>query len=404
LKAGQWHSAYTLDNIIVDNITASLTPPGKMAGNPYQLNANTNKSFQGSTVLGMGFILNLGEAGKLIDRKARNKDVLFPYLNGEDLNSCPDQSPSRWVINFHDWPLEVAETYNDCMAIVKEKIRPERMKNNRQVYRDRWWHYAEKRPALYSTIADMERVLVIPRVSKYMICAWESTGIVYSEATVIIASEASSDFALIQCTFHDNWARMNGSTLETRMRYTPSDCFETFPFPINTTTLEDIGERYHTHRQSIMLARQEGLTKTYNRFHNPDEQASDIIRLRELHREMDEAVARAYGWEDLRLEHGIHETKQGLRYTISEAARREVLDRLLLLNHARHEQELRAGLLDKGAKKKPKGKGEKSGKGGKARDGNMSSSGLSVHDSDEQSNGEVAPIGEGLRQISLFQD
>ncbi len=94
----------------------------------------------------------------------------------------------------------------------------------------------------------------------------------------------------------------------------------------------------------------------YNRFHDPKEKAADIVKLRELHREMDEAVTKTYGWDDLKLEHGFHETKQGLRYTISEAARREVLDRLLLLNHQRHEEEVKAGLFEKkGAKGKGKG-------------------------------------------------
>jgi hypothetical protein len=143
------------------------------------------------------------------------------------------------------------------------------------------------------------------------------------------------------------------------LRYTLSDCFETFPFPSNMTILNDIGERYDTHRQSIMLTRQEGLTKTYNRFHDQQENAKDIVTLRELHREMDEAVAKAYGWDDLKLEHGFHETKQGLRYTISETARREVLDRLLLLNHQRHEEEVQAGLFEhKGSKGKGKSKGK----------------------------------------------
>jgi hypothetical protein len=117
-------------------------------------------------------------------------------------------------------------------------------------------------------------------------------------------------------------------------------------------SLDDIGERYYNHRQSIMQARQEGLTKTYNRFHDPKERSPDIITLRELHKEMDEAVARAYGWDDLKLEHGFHETKQGLRYTIIEAARREVLDRLLLLNHQRYKEEQEAGLHEKGSKGK----------------------------------------------------
>jgi hypothetical protein len=109
-----------------------------------------------------------------------------------------------------------------------------------------------------------------------------------------------------------------------------------------------------------MLTRQEGLTKTYNRFHDADETDPDIQRLRELHVEMDKAVAAAYGWTDLDLGHDFHETKQGLRFTISEAARREVLGRLLKLNHERYAEEVAKGLHDK------KGKGKRSG-GGKDR-------------------------------------
>ena len=100
-----------------------------------------------------------------------------------------------------------------------------------------------------------------------------------------------------------------------------------------------------------MQARSEGLTKTYTRFHDPEERAEDIARLRELHREMDETVARTYGWDDLELGHGFHETKQGLRYTISEGARREVLGRLLKLNRERYAEEVALGLHEKGVKK-----------------------------------------------------
>jgi hypothetical protein len=158
---------------------------------------------------------------------------------------------------------------------------------------------------------------------------------------------------------HEVWVRQYSSSLETRLNYSPTDCFETFPFPVNLHQLDDIGERYYRHRQSIMLARQEGLTKTYNRFHDPQEMAEDNVQLRALHKEMDEAVAKVYGWDDLELGHGFHETKQGLRYTISEVARREVLGRLLKLNHERYAEEVAMGWHEKGAKK---GKGKRGGK------------------------------------------
>ena len=106
-----------------------------------------------------------------------------------------------------------------------------------------------------------------------------------------------------------------------------------------------------------MSERQEGLTDTYNRFHDPNESSEDIQKLRQIHVEMDQAVAAAYGWTDLDLGHGFHDTKQGLRFTISEAARREVLARLLRLNHERYAEEVRQGLHEKKkttAAKKPR--------------------------------------------------
>jgi hypothetical protein len=105
LRHGGWHGPFLLNDSVVGNITAFLTTPGKTQGKPYQLAANSGNSFQGSIVLGMGFVLEPEEVQTLIAKDPRNKDVLYPYLNGEDLNSRPDQSPSRWVINFHDWPL-----------------------------------------------------------------------------------------------------------------------------------------------------------------------------------------------------------------------------------------------------------------------------------------------------------
>lgn len=115
--------------------------------------------------------------------------------------------------------------------------------------------------------------------------------------------------------------------------------------------LEGIGKSYHDHRRQVMLARQEGLTRTYNRFHAPDETAADIQTLRDLHVEMDRAVAAAYGWDDLDLGHGFHETRQGTRFTISEPARREVLARLLTLNHQRHAEEVAQRLHDAKSKR-----------------------------------------------------
>ena len=154
---------------------------------------------------------------------------------------------------------------------------------------------------------------------------------------------------------HEVWARFFGSTLKDDLRYTPSDCFETFPFPESFETspaLEAAGQAYHDHRAALMVARNEGMTKTYNRFHDPDERGEDIVRLRELHAEMDRAVLRAYGWDDLaeRAEpifldetNEDDHTYQGRLFWPS-AFRDEVLARLLALNAERAAAERAAGI------------------------------------------------------------
>jgi hypothetical protein len=165
-------------------------------------------------------------------------------------------------------------------------------------------------------------------------------------------------FAVLQSTIHEVWARQFSSTLETRLRYSTSDAFETFVFPENKGRMDQLGGKYYQIRQDVMIDEFEGFTKIYNSFHEENEHSNIIQSFRDLHVEMDNAVAAAYGWSDLDLAHGFHETKQGTRFTISEAARREVLARLLKLNHERYAEEVAQGLHDK-KKGKPKAAGRK---------------------------------------------
>ncbi|MGK7950890.1 MAG: type IIL restriction-modification enzyme MmeI [Xenococcaceae cyanobacterium] len=375
MRKGQWHGEHSLDDKTVTGITPYLTIPGKAVGKPNKLAANQDKSFIGSLVLGIGFVMSPEEAQTLIEKDSRNKDVLFPYLNGEDLNSRPNQSPSRWVINFHDWALDAehddpkkpkghpyAADYPDCLKIVEEKVKPDRDKlglkkdSSAKGYAKYWWLYGRRALDLYEAIAGRDRVLVRSRVSNINSIAFVPTGIVMSEATVVFNFDDYASFALLQAMAHTEWLTHHSSSMRKDVRYTPTDCFETFPFPESTTNLETIGETYYNHRQAIMQTRQEGLTKTYKRFHDPTETSEDIIKLRQLHVEMDCAVAQAYDWDDLDLAHDFYETKQGLRYTISEPIRREILDRLLQLNFDRYAEEVAQGLHNK---KKGKSKRKK---------------------------------------------
>ncbi|MBN1888255.1 MAG: hypothetical protein JW850_09700 [Thermoflexales bacterium] len=370
---GKYDGAKVLNGQKTDAITSYLDRQTRL-GNPKRLKQNADKSFQGSVVVGMGFILEPEEAQVLIERDPRNRDVLLPYLNGEDLNSRSDQSPSRWIINFFDWPLEKAETYTEPMAIAREKVYPARAKVSREAHRRHWWHYGDKRPALYKAIASLQQVLVCSRVSKFLSFVFVPLGWVYADTIVVVASKENKNFALVQSGLHELWTRKYASSLETRLRYTPSDVFETFPFPQSLTAdqraaLERIGEHYHEHRRQVMLARQEGLTKTYNRFHDPACRDGDIAELRRLHVEMDQAVLAAYGWGDLTLDHDFYGEGKDARYTLSLGVKEELLRRLLLLNFeiaAREEQESKKqGAGGKKAKGKKGGKQGKSAQAGK---------------------------------------
>jgi hypothetical protein len=172
--------------------------------------------------------------------------------------------------------------------------------------------------------------------------------------------ETITIWGILQSSIHYCWAWEYSSTNLSLLNYSPTDCFETFPFPEHAfercsgnERLDATGNEYYLARKDVMCARNEGLTKTYNRVHDPDESAADVQKLRDLHVKMDQVVAAAYGWTDLSLSHGFHEAKQGVRFTICESARREVLQRLLKLNHERFAEEERQGLHGKkGAGKK----------------------------------------------------
>jgi hypothetical protein len=350
-----------LDEQSVRGIGPFLAEQGRVTGKPDRLAANGGKSFIGSYVLGMGFVLMPEEAKALIRKDRRNRDVLFMYMNGEDLNSRPDQSASRWVINFKDWPLDrkgiakshegpVAADYPDCLAIIREKVKPERQRKAsdgsyklRKPLPERWWHYAEKRPALYSAIADLTRVIVIARVSNTLAFSFVDRGAVFSDALVVLAMSDTSELAILQSTIHELWAREYASSLRKDVRYTPSDCFETFPFPEKLSLLAGIGRRYAAHRDEVMRTQNVGLTGVYNRFHDPTCEERSIGELRELHMELDQATVRAFEWTDIDLGHGFRSTDLGVRFTATEVAGREVLGRLLELNHARYRAEMVEG-------------------------------------------------------------
>jgi hypothetical protein len=186
------------------------------------------------------------------------------------------------------------------------------------------------------------------------------------------------------------WARFFGSSMKDDLRYTPSDCFETFPFPENfaiDAKLEAVGKEYYEFRAALMVKNNEGLTKTYNRFHDPNETSAEIKKLRDLHAAMDRAVLDAYVWTDLQptceflLDYDEEEEdeedagkarkkKKPWRYRWPDDFRDEVLARLLALNKQRAEQERLTGAATE-VTKKTKGLKTRTKKKGNGNQGEM---------------------------------
>ena len=249
-----------IDGRDVERITAFLFHRGGH-DDPVRLKANAGKSFVGSYVLGMGFTFDdtdtkgvaspLAEMHRLIEEDPRNQEVIFPYIGGQEVNTSPTHAHHRYVINFRDYPLRreniaadgpalpkpfteptdsltlpvsswahstdeqrrawlrqgrvpldypgpVAADWPDALTIAEERVKPERMKVNRQVRRDRWWQFGDRQPALYAAIAGLERVLAISRVGQHGAIESLQAGMVFSDSLIVFPFETRGAFCALQ--------------------------------------------------------------------------------------------------------------------------------------------------------------------------------------------------------------
>lgn len=324
-----------LDGEPVPQLGVDLQPYLTETGRPHQLWANDGIAFIGSYVLGLGFTLSPEEAREMIDQDPRNDEVIFPYIVGADVNRRPDTSASRWVINFHDWPLERAETYPAPIKRVRELVKPERDQKKREAHKRSWWLHADRRVGLYEAANRIDWVLALARVGNVLLPVQVRTGSVFSEQCVVFAVSDFAQLAILSSSAHQSWTLRYTSTMGAGIRYAPSDVFATLPRPASNRSLADLGERLDTERRELMMTRPLGLTKLYNQVHDSSVTDPAVVRIREIHEQIDYAMLDAYGWSDLDPQIGHHSTKIGIRWTVSPAARFELLDRLLIENHRR---------------------------------------------------------------------
>ena len=368
LIKGKFLGPKLLDDRIAGTITAFLFHRGSH-DDPTRLRANVGMSFQGSKALGIGFTFEDGNtdatpietARLLIEQDPRNKEVLRKYVNGQEVNRFARPKNVRFIIDFGTMSEVEASTYPELFAIAKAKVRGTRAAYVTQP----WWQFERPRAELYRAIERLDRCLVISQISKHLAFEFYATDFTFSQNCIVFATSRFASFCALQSQVHVVWARYLGSSFEDRPIYTPTDCFETFPFPGDWEThpvLEAAGMACYEFRATLMVRNNEGLTKTYNRFHDPNDRTLDILTLRELHAAMDRAVLDAYGWTDIStdceflLDYEIDEEtwgkrKKPYRYRWPEEVHDEVLARLLDLNQRRYAEEVAAGLhAEKGSR------------------------------------------------------
>lgn len=376
---GAWTGIRVLDGKVVEQINSYLEDSGS-AKEPAQLTDNANSLFAGYDILGEGFVLAQGEAELLLASDPANNQVILPVINGQELNNDPLQESKRHVVCFWDVSIEAASRFKEPFDIVLQRVKPFRDKQNRPANREYWWQYNETRSGLRKKLIGLSHCFGAAATTKHFNVSALPANYVFTHAIKVFATDRWDLYTVVQCTLHEVWARKYSGALKQDLRYSPSKCFDTFPFPQGlwqtaNPNLATLGERYHEHRRALMKSLWLGLTDIYNLFHTRDLTPAEVARvskkpmleaeagyqgileLRRQHRELDLVVCDAYGWTDLDLGHDFVEVEtlpenDRVRYTISPAARKEVLKRLLAENHRRAALQTQATEAAAPAKKK----------------------------------------------------
>lgn len=268
-----------------------------------------------------------------------NSDVLRPWVNTQDLTG---REHGRFIVDFGSaLSREQAARYMGPFSRIEANVLPVRRGNRRPLYRDIWWRHAEPRPGMRRALQPLERFIATPTVSKHRLFVWMQAPTLPDHQLIVFAWSGDFHFGILHSRLHEVWGLKLGTRLETRPRYTPTTCFETFPFPVVTPEqgaaiaeaareLDELRSRWlnppEWTREEVLefpgsadgpWARyvhdpdSRGIgTVRYPRLVPRDEEAEKKLRKRTLtnlynerptwldlaHRKLDEAVFAAYGW------------------------------------------------------------------------------------------------------------
>jgi hypothetical protein len=366
----------TLNGRIVEVIADDLTDT--VIGEPYQLAYNSTRAYQGTILGNEGFKIEEETASRFLQSDSEYASIIAPFIGGNEVNRDPLYRPMCSVINFWDWEIEQAEVFQEALKCVREFT----LKHKGKLQKN-WWRHLRPRPEMYEKIGNtffnsatsealqenkrnLDRVIVISTgATKYPSFTFLPPHYIYSNKLCVIVDDRYSLFAVLSSEIHSVWAWLQKTSMGADLYslvYAHGNIFYTFPIPEKVQAEEDcevlseLGRKFFLSRQAYMESTSTGLTSFYNKFHNQGCEETEILSLRELQKELTQCTLLEYEWDDIDLRFGFHSvdylpSENNIRFTISEEARREVLKRLLKLNHERYEEEVAQGLHDKKKKK-----------------------------------------------------
>ncbi len=305
--------------------------------------STTGLCSRGMMLFGSGFIITRSSAGELGLGKVRELEKhIRPYLNGRDLMS---KSRGLFVIDaFGLEELELLSKFPNIYQHLLEKVKPERDENRDVDIKRRWWLFGRTRDEIRPAISDLCRYIVTSETSKHRMFQFVDGSVIPDNKLVIIASSSAFFLGIFSSNIHCLWSVRSGGWLGVGNDsvYVKSRCFDPFPFPAATeaqkAVIRDLAEELDAHRKRVLAAHDHlTLTGLYNVLErlragaapaalDPKERRifddGLVLILKDLHDQIDAAVADAYGWP-------------------ADLPEEEVLARLVALNKARAAEEKR---------------------------------------------------------------
>ena len=292
-----------LDGMSVESINANLTGGADLTA-AQRLKDNLGIAFMGDTK-GGPFDIPDPLAQQMLNQPnpdgRNNSNVVRPRTNGKDITS---RSSDTWIIDFGvDLSMEESALYEAPFEYVNTHVRPNREKSRSKIAN--WWIHERPRPEMRQALQGLGRYIATPTTAKHRLFAWLSREVSPDHSLIVVARDDDYTFGVLHSRFHEVWALAMGTQLESRPRYTPTTCFETFPFP----------EPGDAQRAAIAAAAarlnelREGWLNPVDANGNPALNANDLKKrtltnlynqrpawLANAHAALDAAIAAAYGW------------------------------------------------------------------------------------------------------------